>query len=100
MCGAYARQRFSFTITGKACKGKPRSEPDWGKPAVRDRREACGNVRAKEDGLCGPLEKSVANPRILRCEARRTSIPTTFFKPPGVVAPPCIGQLCRVVAPS
>ena len=28
---------------GKAREGKPRSEPDWGKPTVRDRRGACGN---------------------------------------------------------
>src|SRR5262249_16170732 len=29
---------------GKATVGRPRSEPDWGKPTVRDRRGACGNV--------------------------------------------------------
>src|SRR5712691_8791739 len=29
---------------GKATAGRPRSEPDWGNPTVRDRREACGNV--------------------------------------------------------
>ena len=29
---------------GKAHEGKPRSEPDWGKPTVRDRRGACGIV--------------------------------------------------------
>ena len=29
---------------GKTCEGKPRSEPDWGNPTVRDRRGACGNV--------------------------------------------------------
>src|SRR6266699_295924 len=28
----------------KATVGRPRSEPDWGKPTVRDRRGACGNV--------------------------------------------------------
>ena len=33
-----------FAPWGKAATGKPRSEPDWGKPAVRDRREAWGNV--------------------------------------------------------
>ena len=32
--------------SGKAHEGKPRSEPDWGKPTVRDRRGACGNVVA------------------------------------------------------
>src|ERR1700676_4566029 len=30
--------------SGKIHEGKPRSEPDWGKPTVRDRRGACGNV--------------------------------------------------------
>ena len=29
---------------GKTCEGKPRSEPDWGNPTVRDRRGACGIV--------------------------------------------------------
>ena len=29
---------------GKAHEGKPRSEPDRGNPAVRDRRGACGIV--------------------------------------------------------
>jgi hypothetical protein len=29
---------------GKPQRGKPRSEPDWGNPTVRDRRGACGNV--------------------------------------------------------
>ena len=33
-----------FVPWGKTAKGKPRSEPDWGNPAVRDRREAWGNV--------------------------------------------------------
>ena len=32
--------------SGKAHERKPRSEPDWGKPTVRDRRGACGNVVA------------------------------------------------------
>ena len=37
-------QHLSFTLYGKATAGRPRSEPDWGKPTVRDRRGACGNV--------------------------------------------------------
>jgi hypothetical protein len=37
-------QHLSFMLAGKATTGKPRSEPDWGKPTVRDRRGACGNV--------------------------------------------------------
>ena len=35
---------LSFARYGKATVGRPRSEPDWGKPTVRDRRGACGNV--------------------------------------------------------
>src|SRR5712692_11223077 len=42
--GVYVSQHFSFALYGKATAGRPRSAPDWGKPAVRDRREACGNV--------------------------------------------------------
>jgi hypothetical protein len=37
-------QHVNFAWYGKATTGKPRSEPDWGKPTVRDRRGACGNV--------------------------------------------------------
>ena len=40
----YVGQHFSFTLYGKATAGRPRSEPDWGNPTVRDRRGACGNV--------------------------------------------------------
>ena len=57
--GAYASQRLSFLMVGKACRGKPGSEPYSGNPTVRDRRGACGNVDARR--------------------ARRSSIPT----PPG-----------------
>jgi len=32
---------------GKATKGRSRSEPDSGKPTIRDRRGACGNVNLK-----------------------------------------------------
>jgi hypothetical protein len=42
--GGYVGQHFNFARYGKATRGKPRSEPDWGKPTVRDRRGACGNV--------------------------------------------------------
>ena len=37
--------------SGKAHEGKPRSEPDWGNPTVRDRRGACGNVATTGAGL-------------------------------------------------
>ena len=59
LSGAYASQRLSFLRVGKACRGKPGSEPYSGNPTVRDRRGACGNVDARR--------------------ARRSSIPT----PPG-----------------
>src|SRR5262245_52415956 len=40
----YVSQHLSCARYGKAPAGRPRSEPDWGKPTVRDRRGACGNV--------------------------------------------------------
>lgn len=44
-------QHLSFTVFGKAVGGQPRSEPDSGKPTVRDRGEACGNVMIMGAGL-------------------------------------------------
>ena len=44
MEGAYANQRLSPNEIGKTYGGKPRSEPDLGKPTVRDRRGALGNT--------------------------------------------------------
>ena len=44
-------QHLSLTVIGKAVGGKPRSEPDSGKPTVRDRRGACGNVTVMGVGL-------------------------------------------------
>ena len=46
--GVYARQRLSLPAAAKADRGKPRSEPDSGKPTVRDRRGARGNVTHAE----------------------------------------------------
>ncbi len=37
--------------SGKAHEGKPRSEPERGNPAFRDRRGACANVAATGVGL-------------------------------------------------
>jgi hypothetical protein len=37
-------QRLSLNKFGKTYGGKPRSEPDSGKPTVRDRRGALGNT--------------------------------------------------------
>ena len=62
MSGAYASQRLSFLMVGKACRGKPGSERYSGNPTVADRRGACGNVDASR--------------------ARRSSIPTTASAPP------------------
>jgi hypothetical protein len=45
---ADARQRLNLAGAGKAREGKPRSEPDSGKPTVRDRRGASGNVAMVE----------------------------------------------------
>jgi hypothetical protein len=53
--GACTRQRLSFVWVGKAPEERPRSEPDLGKPAVRDRRGARGNVAYGGDG--NPLRK-------------------------------------------
>jgi len=47
--------------SGKAHEGKPRSEPDRGNPAVRDRRGACGNVAATGAGL-RPIGKPMEKP--------------------------------------
>ena len=63
MSGVYASQRLSFLRVGKACRGKPGSEPYSGNPTVRDRRGACGNVDARR--------------------ARRSSIPTDLHGPCG-----------------
>jgi hypothetical protein len=42
--GVYGSQHGSCARDGKTTAGRPRSEPAWGKPTVRDRRGACGNV--------------------------------------------------------
>ena len=47
--------------SGKAHEGKPRSEPDWGNPTVRDRRGACGNV-ATMGAEQRPIGKSMELP--------------------------------------
>jgi hypothetical protein len=57
MVEMYVCQHLSLADIGKTYAGKPRSEPDPGKPAVRDRRGASGIV-AKGAGL-----RSVAKAR-------------------------------------
>jgi len=44
MLGVYVSQHLSLMAMGKARGGRPGSEPDSGKPTVRDRRGAWGNV--------------------------------------------------------
>src|SRR5712671_6277961 len=72
-CAGRARcQLERFGPRGQAAKGKPRSEPDWGKPAVRDRREAWGNVahgrpripHRNRKGGCGHSGLQVHAPQI------------------------------------
>ena len=47
--------------SGKAHEGKPRSEPERGNPAFRDRRGACGNVATTGAGL-RPIGKPLDRP--------------------------------------
>jgi hypothetical protein len=70
-CAGCARsQPEHFVPCGQAVKGKPRSEPDWGKLTVRDRREARGNVamgaglRPSAKVLDKPPDPTVHAPRI------------------------------------
>ena len=69
---------------GRPATERPRPEPDWGKPTVRDRRGACGNVSIMGAGL-RPIGKSMEPPPYLGCCARCISIPTN-------------GSLCSLVA--
>jgi hypothetical protein len=55
MVERHAYQRLSLANVGKTYAGKPRSEPDPGKPAVRDRRGASGTVAKGAGG--GPWRK-------------------------------------------
>lgn len=48
VCRSVLKLRRGF---GKTHEGKPRSEPDWGNPTVRDRRGACGIVVSMGAGL-------------------------------------------------
>ena len=71
--GVHACQGLSLAASGKAHQGKPRSEPDWGNPAVRDRRGACGNVDRMGAGMRPsgkPLDKP-PDPAMLRATGGR-----------------------------
>ena len=72
--GGHASQRLSLIDGRKASSEKLRSEPDLGKPAVRDRRGARGNV-ATRVGLRPTTKEVEACHRTLTC-ARPGSIPT------------------------
>jgi hypothetical protein len=73
--GAYARQRLSRRMGGKARGGESRSEPDSGNPTVRDRRGASGNVATVELGPHLAIERAgLVTLRLQR--ARSSSIPT------------------------
>src|SRR5512134_3369156 len=58
----------------------PRSEPDWGKPTVRDRRGACGVVCIMGAGL-RPIGKSMESPPYPTMPTRHISIPTMYGSP-------------------
>jgi hypothetical protein len=73
--GAYASRRLNLTAGGKARRGKPGSEPDSGKPTVRDRRGAWGNVTMVELGTHLAIERAGLVTLHLPC-ARSRSIPT------------------------
>src|SRR5262249_26541627 len=59
--GAYVSQHLNCARYGKTTTGKPRSEPDWGKPTVRDRR---GGLRKR-----GPWWNEAPTSRIERASA-------------------------------
>jgi hypothetical protein len=60
MSGANVSQRLNLITVGKTSTGEPRSEPDSGKPTVRDRRGARGDM-AMGVGL-RPTTKAVEEP--------------------------------------
>ena len=66
--GVYVGRNLSQAATGKAQQGKPRSEPDRGNPAVRDRRGACRNVDKMGAGMRpgGKPRDSPPYPKMLR----------------------------------
>ena len=56
------RQHLSFAAVWEGLPGKSQGQNrDWGKPAVRDRRGACGIVRGMGAGL-RPIGKSMESP--------------------------------------
>ena len=70
-------------VSGQTHGGKPRSEPDWGKPTVRDRRGACGIVVSMGAGLRpnGKLLDKPPDPAV-------TCAPHFYPDPQGAVVTP------------
>ena len=74
--------------SGQTHGGKPRSEPDWGKPTVRDRRGACGIVVSMGAGLRpnGKLLDKPPDPAV-------TCAPHFYPDPQGAVASPLLANV-------
>jgi hypothetical protein len=81
MRGAYASQRLSFLMVGKACRGKPGSERYSGNPTVADRRGACGNV--DYGGTRNPPRRSKERVMVTLCLKLRAP---QFYPDPGYPA--------------
>ena len=74
--------------SGQTHGGKPRSEPDWGKPTVRDRRGACGIVVSMGAGL-RPNEKLLDKPP----DPAVTCAPHFYPDSQGTVASPLLANV-------
>src|SRR4029434_8341573 len=88
--GVYVSQHLSFTWYGKATAGRPRSEPDWGNPTVRDRRGACGNV--DHGGIRHPPR--VSKERVLETLRLQLRAPQFY---PDLQTAGCLGVNKRII---
>ncbi len=77
--GVHASQRLSLPGLGKTRRGKPRSEPDPGNPAVRDRRGAWGNTAYGGTGNPSCNRKGRAGNPPPKGRVRLRSIPTKWL---------------------
>jgi hypothetical protein len=77
--------------SGKAHEGKPRSEPERGNPAFRDRRGACGNVATTGAGL-RPIGKPLDRPPDPTVACAPHFYPNRFLKLPLPQASLSLGQ--------
>src|SRR5439155_25238069 len=82
--GVHMRQHSSLLDPGKAFGGEPRSEPDSGKPTVRNRRGAWGNVvdggnvnprRNRKGGAGNPPPTGARAPALSRPGCGKTARP-------------------------